>query len=243
MRLTIKLRNYAAVLMTIALSAIAVTSCSDSDSQQPDVYCTALVTYERSTPAPEGSDDNTATSYFTYYGENDAMPTTLTAKANMPSSMKQGQRCILSFIPNDFANPTATGMVELVRCLNVSTTTMQTAPAATAQAANAPINLLYTKGEPQIKRTGPYINIEAYMPYVEDRTYTIVADENSMQNAIPDLYLTTTASQPVHGITNTSIGSIDIQSIWRRLDIDGVRIHINNSNPNYPDQTVFEFRK
>ncbi len=130
MRLTIKLRNYAAVLMTIVLSAIAVTSCSDSDSQQPDVYCTALVTYERSTPAPEGSDNNTATSYFTYYGDNDAMPTTLTAKANMPSSMKQGQRCILSFIPNDFANPTATGMVELVRCLNVSTTTMQTAPAA-----------------------------------------------------------------------------------------------------------------
>lgn len=243
MRLTIKLRNYVAALMAMFVSAIAVTACSDSDNGQPDVFCTALVTYERSTPAPEGSVDNTATVYFTYYGENDAMPTTLTTKANMPSDMKQGQRCILSFIPNDFANPTATGTVKLVRCLNVATSSVQTAPAATAQAANAPINLLYTKGQPQLKRTGPYINVEAYMPYVEDRTFSIIADESTLQSNMPDLYLTTTASQPVHGITNTTIGSIDIQSIWRRLDIDGVRIHINNSNPNYPDQTVFEFKK
>ncbi len=237
-----QLRNLTMAAL-LALSTITVTSCVSNDNGGPDTNgkFTALVTYDYSVPATESG--NTATAYYTYYGLNDAQPVIMLAKYDMPSSIKKGQRCVIGFNPADYSNPLAGGPVTVTRCLGISTTTVETAPTATAQAANAPINLLYTSGQPALSRTGNYINIEAYMPYVEDRTFTIVADEATVNTAMPDLYLTTTASQPTQGITNATLGSIDIQSVWRRPDVQGVRIHINNSNPNYPEQKTFEFKK
>ncbi len=243
MKTTARIRNISAAIIIAALAMISASSCVDNDDPTVVSGVIALATYEQTTSAPNANGGVSYTSTFTYYGPDDSAPTILIAAANIDqSNLKPGQRCIIEYTPANYANPTASGQITLIRYKGVPTSSVTTASTETAQAANAAINLLYINGQPSLNRTGKYINVEAYMPIVEGRTFSIVADEATLNTAMPDLYLTTSATGTPQGYSQTELGSIDIQSVWGRPDVEGVRLHINNTNPSY-QQKIFEFKK
>lgn len=243
MKTTEKIRKISAAIIFAAFIILAVSSCVDDDDPIDTSGVIALATYEQTTSAPDANGGVSYTSTFTYYGPDDSAPTILIAAANIDQNMlKPGQRCIIEFTPSNYSNPTASGQITLIRYKGVPTTSVTTASTETAQAANAAINLWYVNGQPSLSRTGKYINVEAYMPFVDSRTFSIVADEATINTAMPDLYLTTSATGTPQGYNQTILGSIDIQSVWGRPEVEGVRLHINNTNPTY-QQKVFEFKK
>jgi len=243
MKTTERIRKISAAIIFTALAMISASSCVDNDDPIDTSGVIALATYEQTTSNTDANGGLAYTSTFTYYGPDDAAPTILIAAANVDQSMlKPGQRCIIEFTPSNYSNPTASGQITLIRYKSVPTTSVTTAPTETAQAANAAINLLYVNGQPSLSRTGKYINVEAYMPFIDGRTFSIVADEATINTAMPDLYLTTSAIGTSQGYNQTILGSIDIQPVWNRPEVEGVRLHINNTNPTY-QQKVFEFKK
>lgn len=246
MKLLNALKNLSLAALIVAAASTVLTSCNDSGNDDYTYTVSALVTYEQTSSAinpTTGALDYSST--FTFYGPGNSTSSTLIAPAAIPSSiLTPGQRCVITFTPRDYNNPTATGTIELVGSpMAVPTSTATTAPAQQAQQANAPINIIYINGSPSLTLTGPYINLEAQMPIAADRTFSIVADESTLSNPMPDLYLTTATTSTPAANTAAVLASVNIGSIINRPGVEGVKLHVNNSNMVYQYQTTFELKK
>lgn len=238
----------------IAVSATAICSCnSDSGYDPNESGVIALVTYNGTTQSTGSGGQPNFVTTFTYYGLNDSEVSTLYAQSptNMyPSTLHEGDRVVLTYQPQDYTRPTQSGAITVVRLLELPTTEVQIVSSEAAQADNAGINLVFapaslgngqTVMQPALTRTGPYINIEAFMPYVADRKFILKADESTLNSSRPVLYMTTTASTPSSGMSQNTIGCINISRIWSTA-ADGITIRIKNTNRDNPQQE-FNFDK
>lgn len=254
MKIFRKLSRYFVSAAIISVCAIAITSCNtDSDYEPNQDGVIAIMTYNGTTQSSGSEGGANFLTTFTYYGLNDTETSTLYAQSttNMyPSSLKAGDRVVLTYLPQDFSNPTMSGPITVVRLIQLPTTEVEVVSSTEAQSNNKGINLVFaaTNNEngdivmqPALTRTGPYINIEAYMPYISDRKFILKADESTLSSSRPVLYMTTEAAMPESGIKQNTIGCINIGRIWSTAT-DGITIKIKNTNRDNPQQE-FNFDK
>ncbi len=220
-----KIRRIAFMTVIAALTAAMHASCNSDDDNEPAApKAEALVTFD-------GNIGENA--YFTYLSKDDGPTLTLYSSRKMPEDINKGQRMVISYNPGT-QGINNSGMIELMSYRTVPTEVVQVVPTAEAQAANAAMNLY------EIYRTGTYINVNATLPIVEGRTFSIYADEATMESGMPHLYVTTTAPTGDAPYKLAVLSSYDITSVWRNPSVRGVTVHINNTSS---DTKTFEFLK
>ena len=220
-----------ALIATLAMLVAApiFSSCiGDNDDPKPTGHeTTSLVTLE-------GNVELRAR--FTFIPEGDGATRTMLADKELPKEVKAGQRMVIRYIEIGKDNYTGFSNISLVSFNSLPTVEVEKVSTEEAQAANEEIFVN------AINRTGKYINLEANVKKYTERTYYIYADEATLENPTPDLYITTKTKGDYSGVKYLDIASFDISMIWSRIDCKGVNIHINNSNPSF-NKKVFEFRK
>lgn len=219
--------NLLAALIALISIPTFVSCLGNDEPGQTGREVTALVTFE-------GNYDSRAR--FTFVPEGDAETKSYIADKALPDDLVRGQRMIIRFVELGTVSNGYITSISLRAYNTIPTSSVKIVDTETAVAANAEI---YVNA---INRTGKFINLEAYVKNYPERDYTIYADENTVNNEMPDLYITTTTNGDYTGIKNTDIASFDISMVWSRIDCKGVRIHINNTNT-APTKKVFEFKK
>lgn len=231
-------------LLAAAILCLA-TACIDGDDNDftgIDGVRTALVTYSGETNV-EMTDGTTGyVSAFAYYGADNTVSTCrTTVETHLPDKAASiGQRMVITYTQlggNTQQYPT--GTIELKSYTLVPTIALQTVSHETAIGATAEMPLIYYGMQPGLNRTGNYINLEVQLPVYTEREYVIYADETTLQNAMPDLYISTNPKGQSQGLKALQIASFDISEIWRNPSVTGVSIHINNTAGTR--QQVFEF--
>lgn len=221
----------------IAAGLMAVTSaCNDSHNEDYTSYLyNSLVTYDM-TVTPDDKDITKDIAYFTFYTDNNNInPISYFATGmNQKIDAQPGDRMIIAYYLAGGQTFGQSGQISLYTYRKVPGGAVEVKPTAEAQAANAPMAVT------NINRTGNYINLFTRMMNNPDRTFTMIADESTVGQAMVDLYVTTAVpASGDTGIINEQVASFNMESIWRNANTNGVRVHINNTAGN----TTFEFMK
>lgn len=127
------------------------------------------------------------------------------------------------------------GQIELRNVQSVYNASVTSVPAAEATQQASPIAVI------AMVRSGYYINMSATLPVINGRKFTIKADETTLGNDFPDLYLDTEAENDPTTYNATYLTSFNIASVWNLSNVQGVNIHVNNDN--IPGKKVFTFKK
>lgn len=218
------IQKYLSLMLVALVSATISTSCINDDDSNGITYSN-LVTYT-------GNIGTNA--YFEFIGENDAKPVTLHANRIL-GSIDEGQRLVIVYTLEDENQYGKDGYIDLITYTTVPTSSVQTVTTSEAQAAN---EAMYLNA---IARTGKYINIDARLPRIEGRTFSILADEATVDTDMPELYITTKAPEGNTGLNESTLASFDISSIWNMPSVRGVKIHVNDINPS--GKKIYEFNK
>lgn len=81
-------------------------------------------------------------------------------------------------------------------------------------------------------RTGEYVNLHLRLPYsAEPRVFGLMADPTTLASAWPDVYLVHIMEGDA-GATyeRRYYASFDLSPVWDRPGVEGIRLHVNNSN-------------
>lgn len=234
-------------LVIAAATMLTAGSCvSDNDDNyfnQPQ--STNLVTYTGNETIVTDNPDNPGyVSTFTYYGVDNVVATSRTTyETRLPKdAAKPGQRMMISYtLNNSNATPYPSGVINLKSYRLIPTAQVENAPHEKAIANNAEMPIYYIGNQPEISRTGNYINLQTRLRNYTEREFTILADESTLSSDMPDLYISTTPKGTDTGIISVEMASFDITEVWRNPAINGVRIHINNTAND--KQNIFEFKK
>lgn len=232
-----------AIASIVALGCF--TACNDSKSD-PNINqsgFTALVTYTGNLQHTLANGEHVMVSNFEYYDtDNTVSAAYTTPETKIPDDLfRSGQRMVITYIPATEGTRYPQGEIDLKRYVVVPTATLTYDEHDKAIANNAEMTLYYVNRQPSINRTGNYINMEIYMPYYEEREFSIVADESSLETSIPDLYISTAIKGTGGGVIAVTLASFDISSLWHNPSYTGVRVHINNNGGD--QQKVFTFNK
>lgn len=237
-------------IFSMAIASIVAfgcfTACNDSDSDSninQNGAFTALVTYTGNLQHTLANGEHVTVSNFEYYDtDNTVAAAYTTAESKIPDDLfRSGQRMVITYIPVTGSTRYPQGEIDLKRYVVVPTATLTYDDHDKAIANNAEMTLYYENRQPSINRTGNYINMEIYMPYYEEREFSIVADESTLESSTPDLYISTTIKGNGGGVKSKTLASFDISSLWHDPSCTGVRIHINNNGGD--QQKVFTFNK
>lgn len=213
-------------LMTL-ITSTTFTSCLDNDNSGIEGYEVAtLVTYD-------GNVESKAR--FTIVPEGDAPTKTLIADMAISNEVPVGQRMVVRYIVTATMSEGYLSQIALRGYTLIPTVKVENVASNIAQSANAEIEVN------AINRTGKYINVESYVKNYPKRNYTIYADETTLDNPMPDLYITTSTEGEYTGIKQVDLASFDVSMIWSRIDCEGIKIHINNTSPS--GKKVYEFKK
>lgn len=210
-------------LLLIALLTI-LPSCNDSDGNSEKIYGT-IVTYK-------GFHNNH--SYFEFQQLNDSPVVTLYSTTMLSGDgAVEGKRMYITYTQGDRPYGQS-GEITLRGLQGVYENKVETASAADASVMT-PINLQ------AMVRTGTWINFQANEYAIQNRAFTLKADQATVDTAMPVLYMSTTAKDDPSAYMATYLGSFDISSIWNNPTVEGVEIHVDNSfNPN---NKVITFKK
>lgn len=217
------------LILIIALSTL--TSClSDKGHDGPvDMTYADIATFE-------GNINGRA--QFTVRQVNDLPEATLIAHSSLqyaPEEEPTGKRMFIRYTPES-KMPYTSGEITLLSAstVNQSTTKIESITDYPEWARDKVY--LYS-----VWRTGKYLNFNVSLTYdSEPRVFCIVADESTLSNPYPDLYLVHIMKEPTDYHDRRYYASFDISEIWNRDNISGVKLHVSNSNL---DKDIFTFDK
>ncbi|MDE5725881.1 MAG: hypothetical protein K2I12_07735 [Duncaniella sp.] len=90
-------------------------------------------------------------------------------------------------------------------------------------------------------RSGTYVNLHVRLTYSTDpRLFCLVADPSTLEQPVPDLYLVHALQKPVDNHDRAYYASFDLSPVWNSPSVEGVRIHVANTNL---DKHIFTFTK
>lgn len=220
-------RIKAITAQAFALAALLLTaSCSDdSDGQSIAVYQN-VVTFTGN--QPEGARFE--------YQEADDSPTVMLGVAGHVNEekVKPGTRLLMVYsLPDGYDYGRDCMNVVLRGLQTIYTATITPLPHTDAVAANAPIYLN------TIYRTGHYVNVTASMPALAGRTYSLVADESTLNGPDVEAYLTSATEEDKPMFNENQTLSVDISPVWDLEQTKSLTIHVNNTNNKYLTSVTF----
>lgn len=229
MKTIIKIKTNLVAALALLIAAPMFTSCLSDDDYDGAIEVTSLVTFN-------GNFDSKA--QFTFIPEGDLKTRTLIAdEAITDAIVKPGQRLVIRYA--ETGGDDVIGYISLRGYNVIHTVELEDVESEEAQAADTDIdvNSAYTT----IYRTGQYINFEPYVPYYDEREYTIYVDKNTKESPMPEIYIATKGIGEYKGVKQIDMVSFDISMIWNRIDCQGVKVHIINKTAE--TSKVFEFKK
>ena len=183
---------------------------------------------------PQSNNNN---SVFQFQKENDSRLTTLCANniALDTASTKVNTRVLLAYTPetgmhNIDDNITVNSVVSIFND-SIHTGEVNRLP----DPQNNPIFVEI------IQRSGSYINIQCGLTYVrEPLNFTLMVDASTIDNEMPNVYLSYKKDSNRIATFQRFIASIDIANLWNRPTCKGIKLHVNDSNF---DKNEIEFKK
>ena len=85
-----------------------------------------------------------------------------------------------------------------------------------------------------IWRSGKWLNFITQSTYVDynslPKTFSLVVDSETLDNAYPDVYLLYEASENIDATTSNFYSTFDIESVWDRPNVKGINLTYINFN-------------
>lgn len=210
----------------IALVLLPTFSCNKSDDNRipggnDGIMMCDMVTFVGN---PLSNNNN---SVFQFQKENDSRLTTLRATdiALDTSVVKVNTRMLLFYTPetgmhNIDDNVSVTGIKNV---FNDSIRTGKTSLMPPLEHNPIFVNSIW--------RSGTYINIHCGLTYVfEPYSFVLMVDKNTIDNELPDVYLSYKASNDHGSRFQEFYASIDVANLWNRPTCKGFTLHVNDSN-------------
>ncbi|NBJ08550.1 hypothetical protein D1647_20555 [Alistipes sp. Z76] len=215
-------------LYIIILLASTLSSCREEGvDHEVDMTCTDIVTFA-------GNIDGRAT--FTFNKVDDSPEITLRAQGMLNTgSIDEGSRMLIYYIPenNEAYN---SGNIYLrggtpITCSDINMTWRPEFD----MWHNHKVYLYSTW------RSGKYINVHVRLTYsTEPRIFCLAVDPGTIDQKMPDVYLVHIISKDVDYHDRAYYASFDISQLWSLPNVEGIRLHVANSNL---DKQIFTFAK
>ena len=211
-----------------AIMTLTLGSCGEDGVDGPvEMTCTDIVTFA-------GNIGNRAT--FTFQKMDDSPEITLTAQSALSAAVVEpGTSMLISYIPHDNMSYTS-GPVTLLGGRQVTQSSVVTEWREEYDNWDKDKVYVYSAW-----RTGKYINVHVRLTYSpEPRLFCLAEAPSSAGTAWPDVYLVHAMDGEVDNHDRAYYASFDINEVWARPEVEGIRLHIANSNL---DKQIFTFAK
>lgn len=207
--------------LIICFLGLFSSSCNSDNDQPyvPDNVCYDFVTFVST--SDKGS-------VFTFRKSNDSDLITLTAAVKIDTEkIKPGTRVIIQYVPSGGQAPYESGPITLYGIAMITNGNVEAKPMSEIESWSNERVKMQT-----IARSGNYIDvwIEAALSQ-EPKHFVIVADEATMDNEYPDLYLVFETDRTMGNIRQI-YGSFDMSQIWDQTTCKGVTVHYTTYNGN-----------
>lgn len=215
-------------LAASAVVLLSLCSCGEDGVDGPvEMTCTDLVTFT-------GNVGDRAT--FTFQKIDDSPEITLTAQSALASDdIEAGTRLLISYIPEG-NQAYVSGPVTLLSGRVVTQSAITTEWRDEYDAWDKDKVYVYSAW-----RTGSYINVHVRLTYsVEPRIFCLAADPATLDTPWPEVYLVHAINGDVDNHDRAYYASFDINEVWSRPSVEGIRLHVANSNLN---KQIFTFAK
>lgn len=216
-------------LILLMVIPLAFGSCADEDGVDGpvDMALWDIVTYTG--PAAGGG------SVFEFRQVDDSPLVTLTSTRTVPSELEPGARVMICYIPENGKAYTS-GPIDLRSVARVNSAAAELEWKSDYDAWNRDKVYVYSAW-----RSGNYINFHLRLTYsTEPRIFSLVLDPSTADSDMPELYLVHIMAQETDNHDRAYFASFDIESVWSRPEVKGVRIHVADTNLT---KDIFTFSK
>lgn len=221
-------KEFVTYIAGMVLSAGMLTSCGEDGVDGPvDMTCTDIVTFI-------GNKDGRAT--FVFRKVDDSPEITLTSQAAIDTTdVAPGARVLLRYIPDNNL-PYTSGPITMLGGSLISLSLIDTEWHNAYDQWDKDKVYVYS-----IWRSGSYINTHIRLTYTsEPRVFCMAADPATIDSAWPDVYLVHIIPGENDNHDRAYYASFDIGELWSRSTVEGIRLHVANSNL---DKQIFTFTK
>lgn len=210
--------------VAVTLSTLVTTSsCSDDPTAEARQLCEAVVTFT-------GNHDGNA--WFEYRAIDDSPLITLKARGSInQQDVGPGTRLLMRYSIPTGDLPSSGGQVNVFSLQRILTDTVSLTDAAPAA--------LYPLYLTTIQRSGEYLDLRIRMATTNGRKVTLSADTQSIADGIADVYLSATVPEDPTAYNSTAVASLWIGPLWNRPDVNGIRLHLSNTNNIYRNEFTF----
>ena len=210
------------ITMISFITCMVMTGCS-SDDVNDSMTLYDLVTFE-------GNTEKAAVFSLQKDGDSPMIELTAIGRRVDTAQVKPGQRLFLSYIPES-GLPYTSGMVTLRGLSLINYAKIETGAITDWDKTPVYMNSMW--------RTGVYLNLECRIDYTTDegRRFMLVADETTIDDFEPQLYVVHDLDQLPQNFTRRIYASWDMSDVWNRPGCHGVKVHIRDSNRNITSMT------
>lgn len=208
--------NFLSALTLTVMLAVIGTACNNNNGNEPSVD-----NFSADIATLVSMDDSGAV--FTVIPEDDGTPFSLTFSGYKlsPEMFTVGNRYLILYTP--VTSPGGPGGASrLLGFLYVYNGTITEGTAESTSSWRTMQQDLVA-----MWRSGNWINIQANLTYVKDGTpkkYELVVDETTLDNEYPEVHLIYEPDDSPLAETKTFYASFNIESIWERPNVKGIRI-------------------
>lgn len=212
-------------LLILCLSFASI-ACSNGDDNNDDPPITGSEMFDIVTFVGNPQSNN-SNSVFQFQKENDSRLTTLRAinTALDTTIIKSNTRMLIAYIPE-------TGMHNIDDNITLKGySVVFNDSIRTGDKNKLPdwdYNPIFVNS---IWRSGTYINIHCGLTYsYEPSGFVLLVDAKTIDNPMPDVYLSYQKGDDRESYYKEFYASIDIASLWNRSTCKGITLHVNDSN-------------
>lgn len=196
-----------------------MVACADNDDPGPQTpIISDIVQLTASTPSA---------TQFAIYRENapDIILNAIDARID-PSRVKISESLMINYTMADGSETSRSGDINLRAYYAINNSPLQRGDIS--QFPDWDKDEVYLVS---IWRAGDKIDLRCRLPYdTNPRTFTLLLDQSTADEPIPDLYLVHQLQKPVESFDRNYYASFDISDLWQQTTCRGVTIHIANSN-------------
>lgn len=208
-----------AAIAAIAVSAAACSSKENNGGGVPDDTLYDIVTLDPASASAQGS-------VFTFRRWGDSPLITLVSPLKVDSKVvKPGERLMIAYTPAEGNSVDHSGGIDLYAYMTVLNGSVSIATdVETASWSTESLNIY------SLWPSGNYINIHSGLRIDQPPVkFEIVADEATVDDAMPDLYVLYKAGDGNEGNLVNYYASFDISEVLERPNCQGVNIYAANS--------------
>ena len=219
------IRHLKYIMVSAALS-LSLASCGESGVDgEVEMSCTDIVTFE-------GNEGDNAV--FSFQKVDDSPLITLTSRRTLDyEGLEPGCRMLIRYNPPDNQAYTS-GLITLLGAKVITQSALFTEWSADFDGwDNNPV-YLYSAW-----RTGSYLNVHVRLTYsTEPRVFCLAANPETLDSPWVDVYLVHRLPCDTDSFERAYYASFDLSPVWERPEVEGIRLHVANSNL---DKHIFTF--